>query len=253
VLIPTAPPSRPAPEAEARKARRARPSVPTLAAVLLLTACAFAFAKIAGEVGRGKGAGETRTFDQAVLRALRNPADLADPVGPAWLEEVGRDMTALGGIGVLTLVTVASIGFLLVQRRRRLALLLAAAIGGGQALSLTLKHHFDRPRPALVPHLSWTATSSFPSGHALTATVTYLTLALLLARTESTWRAKVYLVTVAALLSMLVGVSRVYMGVHWPTDVIAGWAAGTMWAILAWLVVRRVDAEQLAHRIQRSG
>lgn len=190
--------------------------------------------------GRLLGGGP-RGFDQAVLLSLRNPADLADPIGPPWLEVFARDITALGGIPVLTLVTLGAFGFLLMVRKRRTAVLLLVAVGGGLLLSSGLKDMFDRPRPDLVPHTVQVATQSFPSSHAMMSAITYLTLGALLARTQPRRRVKAYLLVSAVLLTLLVGVSRVYLGVHWPTDVLAGWWAGAAWAMLCGAALRRLQ------------
>lgn len=199
-----------------------------LAVILSLAAAAlWAFLSLAGEVMEG----ETHGFDTAILLALRTPGDPADPLGPVWVEELARDMTALGGVTVLTFVTLAAAGFLWLGARRATALYLLAAVGSGLALSNTAKALFDRPRPDLVPHGASVYTASFPSGHSMMAAVTWLTLALLLATTFHGRRLKVYVVALAVLVTVAVGVSRVYLGVHWPTDVLAGWAAGGAWAL----------------------
>ena len=142
-----------------------------------------------------------------------------------------RDLTALGGVAVVGLTTAAVVGFLLIDRKRHAALLVAAATLGGQALSLVLKESFGRPRPDVVPHLMAASTSSFPSGHSLTAAVTYLTLGTLMARLVERRSLKLYVIGMALLVTALVGASRVYLGVHYPTDVLGGWAAGLAWAI----------------------
>ncbi len=172
-------------------------------------------------------------------------------MGPAWLEEVARDLTAIGGIAALCLVTVAVGGYLLICRKYgALALLLAATLGG-LLLSALLKERFDRPRPAVVPHKSLVMTSSFPSGHSLNSAVVYLTLGSLLAGLSRQRRLKVYFFSVALLLSFLVGVSRVYMGVHYPTDVLAGWCAGLAWALSCGLVARRLTRRGLVEGVDR--
>lgn len=104
--------------------------------------------------------------------------------------------------------------------------------------ALPLKMGFDRVRPDLVPHGSFVYTASFPSGHALMSAVTYLTLGALLASVHSPARVKAYFLAVAMVLTLLVGVSRVYLGVHWPTDVAAGWSVGAAWALMSWLLMR---------------
>jgi len=199
-----------------------------LAAVLLIGGSLWAFAELADEVLEG----ETHAFDQALLLALREIHDPATPIGPTWLREVARDITSLGGAAFLSLLTLASVGFLLLCRKYAAALLAAAAVVGGALLSITLKIGFDRPRPDLVPHAVEVYSASFPSGHAMLASTTYLTLGALLAAVQSDRRTKVYLMSWAILLGILVGLSRIYLGVHWPTDVLAGWCVGSSWALL---------------------
>ena len=203
-----------------------------LAVFLVVAAALYAFAELADEVNEG----DARAFDTAVLLAFRNPADLADPVGPRWLEAVIRDITSLGSTAVLTLVSITVIGYLLMDGKRAAALLVTGAVGGGAAVSSLLRHGFGRPRPDLVAHLVDVHTLSFPSGHAMLSAITYLTLGALLARVQTRRRIKAYVLTVAVGTTLLVGVSRVYLGVHWPTDVLAGWCAGAAWAMLCWLV-----------------
>lgn len=206
-----------------------------LLAGLALAAGAFwLFIELAGEVLEGG----TRGIDRAILLALRSAGDAADPRGPPWLEEMMRDFTALGGLGVLSLFTAAAIGYLLLDGNRRAAAAVFVAVAGGQLLSTLLKLGFDRPRPDLVPHEVLVYTSSFPSGHAMLSAVTYLTLGAMLAGIHSRMRHKIYLLVLALLLTVVVGASRVYLGVHWPSDVIAGWAVGAGWALICLTAVR---------------
>jgi undecaprenyl-diphosphatase len=213
--------------------------------LLALVALGWAFLGLADEVMEG----ETHAADRALLLALRVPGELSDPVGPLWVEEMGRDLTALGGIAVLTLVTVAVAGLLWLQRAGRTALFLLAAVAGGTVVSTLTKAVFDRPRPDLVPHEVAVYTASFPSGHSMMAAVVWLTLGALLARAQTRRLLKVYVLTVATLVTLAVGVSRVYLGVHWPTDVLAGWTAGAAWALACfglarWLGLRgRIEPE----------
>jgi undecaprenyl-diphosphatase len=200
--------------------------------VLLLAAALWTFVSIANEVMEG----ESHAFDKTILLAMRAPQDLEDPWGPLWLEKLARDFTALGGTGVLTFLILAVLGFLLLQGKPRVAGVTVIAIGTGMLLSPVLKLGFDRPRPDLVPHEVSVYSASFPSGHALHAAVVYLTLGALLARVQPHRRLKGYVLTVSVVLMVLVGSTRVYLGVHWPTDVLAGWAAGAAWAILFWLL-----------------
>ena len=146
-----------------------------------------------------------------------------------------------GGVGVLTLLTLAVCGFLLMQGRRRATALVLASVVGGVVLSSLLKLGFDRPRPDLVPHGSLVYTASFPSGHAMMAAVVYLTLGALLARVQSERRLQVYLLALAVLTTVAVGISRVYLGVHWPSDVLAGWTAGAAWALACWLAAGWIE------------
>lgn len=202
-------------------------------AVFFVAAAAlFGFGALLNEVGEG----ETRHFDAAILLAFRHPGNLAQPIGPPWLLGMVRDITSLGGTAVLTLITIAVVGYLLMDGKRATALLVFAAVGGGTVLSNLLKFGIERPRPELVSHLVDVNSSSFPSGHAMVSAVTYLTLGALLARVQPRRRIKVYLLSVAVGTTLLVGMSRVYLGVHWPTDVLAGWCAGAAWAMTCWLI-----------------
>lgn len=208
---------------------------------LILLAVVFtgtwAFVELADEIGEE----ETRAFDEWVLQSLRNPDDSADPIGPGWMEEAGRDVTALGGLTVLLLVTLGTAGYLFMERKPRAAWLVLAAIVGGVAISFALKSGFDRPRPDLVAHGTRVYTSSFPSAHSMLSAITYLTIGSLMVRLHSRWSVKVYALALAVLLTLAVGASRVYLGVHWPTDVIAGWSGGAAWALLWWVVVRTLQ------------
>ena len=214
-----------------------------LAVPLVVGGALWAFVVIAGEVRDG----ELHGFDSTILLALRNPADLADPLGPPWFEEAARDITALGGNAVLTLVTVGAVTWLVLSGKRAAALLVFVAVAGGMLLSTGLKLGFERPRPDLVPHAARVYTASFPSGHAMLSAVVYLTIGALLARVQEGRRRRVFILTVAVLLTVLVGASRIYLGVHWPSDVLGGWCAGAAWALGCWglalLLQRRGSVE----------
>lgn len=203
----------------------------TMSIIAIIAAALFAFVKLGAEVIQGK----TRRLDEVLIVGLRTPGNLDDPIGPGWVEEMMRDFTALGGSAVLSLVTLAVTGFLVIARKRHMAVSVAAAVITGMLVSQTLKWGFARPRPDLVPTLAPIYTSSFPSGHAMVSAVVYLTLGVLIARTPIRTAMKAFVLATAVLLTVLVGVSRVYLGVHWPTDVIAGWAGGAAWALLCWL------------------
>lgn len=184
------------------------------------------FVELADEVTEG----ETHSIDEQLLLALRTPADHSDPLGPGWVEEMGRDFTALGSVGVLTLMILGTLGYLLLSRHYRTTLFTLVVASGGVLLTVFLKSGFNRPRPDLVPHGMEVYSASFPSGHAMMSAIAYLTLAAILTQVVTRWRLKVYLLSVAVFLTVLVGISRVYLGVHWPSDVIAGWAVGGVWA-----------------------
>jgi undecaprenyl-diphosphatase len=205
--------------------------------LFLLAGSTWSFIELADAVQEG----DTLAIDRALLLALRSPANPADPLGPGWLAEMGRDITALGGVAVLTLLTLAVTAFMALRRLWHAAGLLLAAVGSGILASTLLKAAFERPRPDLVPHGSYVSTASFPSGHSMMAAVVYLTLGALLARVEPDGRVKVFVLTSAVLLTLLVGISRVYLGVHWPTDVLAGWTVGAGWALLFWLIARALQ------------
>ena len=217
-------------------ARWVRSNVELGALLVLALAIAgvWAFAELADEVVEGA----TRNLDRDLLLLLRTPGDPDDPVGPDWVEEIMRDFTAMGGIAVLTIATLAVAGFFLLQRKFSSTLYLLVAVGGGLLISSVTKEAFDRPRPDLVPYGSIVHTASFPSGHSMLAAVVYLTLGVLVARTLPQRRLKIYVLSLATFVAILVGLSRVYLGVHWPTDVLAGWLAGVAWACLCMLVAR---------------
>ena len=177
-------------------------------------------------------------FDTEIMLAFRQAGQPDVPIGPAWLEGAVRDITSLGSTSVLVLVTTAAIIYLLLIRRPATALLMFVAVAGGQVLSSLLKFEVDRPRPDLVSHLVSETSLSFPSGHAMLSAVTYLTLGSMAARFLPGRTTKIFVLGLAILTTLLVGASRVYLGVHWPSDVLAGWCAGFAWAMLCWLVAR---------------
>jgi undecaprenyl-diphosphatase len=202
------------------------------ACVLLLI-----FLKLASEIAEG----QTQAFDIMILKALRNPNDLSKPIGPAWLEGVLLDLTALGSSTVLGLVVFAVVGFLLLHTRYYTALFVALTSSSGELVSSAMKQVFNRPRPSVVPHLRDVFTTSFPSGHAMESAIVYLTLGAILMRVTESRLTKVYCLGMAILLTLLVGISRVYIGVHYPTDVIGGWIIGFVWASICWLAAQHFE------------
>ncbi len=184
--------------------------------------------------------GDTQAFDTWALRAMRNGDDLAQPLGPPWLAPMARDITSLGGWTVLTLVTVAVAGFVALGKEPRPAWVILGAVVSGVAFSQTVKALVARPRPTVVPHLAEAVSASFPSGHSMLSAVVYLTLGALAAGQIRRRGQRLWVLATALGVTFLVGVSRVYLGVHYPTDVLAGWTAGLAWAALWWLLARRL-------------
>lgn len=186
--------------------------------------------------------GDYLALENRILRSFRTPEDPGVGIGPHWLPEMARDITALGSTAVLTLLVILVLGWLAFRRKFHTALFIFAATVSGTLLSLVLKNAFGRERPTAVPHLMIETSLSFPSGHSMLSSVVYFTLGAALASTVKRRIEKIFFVLAAALLSFLTGVSRLYMGVHYPTDVLAGWAAGTAWALLcgtvAWWLQR---------------
>lgn len=173
-------------------------------------------------------------WDRAIMLGLRTPSDPGTPLGPGWLFPFMRDVTALGGGRLLTFIVLAVAGLLLVRRLYLAALLtVLASWSGGQVVAL-VKQHFGRARPDIVPRLIEVGELSFPSGHAASSAVVYLTLAALAMQAVRERRVRTYIVACAVLLVGLIGISRVYLGVHWPSDVLAGWSFGTFWALGWW-------------------
>ncbi|GAA0854667.1 phosphatase PAP2 family protein [Aliiglaciecola litoralis] len=188
-------------------------------------------------------AGSSAHIDEKILLMLRNEYDVSDPIGPMWVEEMMRDITAFGGVGILVAISLMVFSYLLLSGNHTLAWSFFVAITTGITVSFALKYGFTRPRPDLVPHGSYVYTSSFPSGHAMMSSLIYFTIAGMLAKVGFERRIKSYFFFVAVILTVAVGVSRVYLGVHWPTDVLAGWMTGTGWAMLSLFIVRYCRAK----------
>ncbi|MET3925809.1 phosphatase PAP2 family protein [Devosia sp. 2618] len=198
-----------------------------LAAIALASGLVLAFLGLADIVAEG----ETQAFDNAVLMLFRDPNDITQVIGPAWVHEMVRDITALGSFSLLGLLVMAVGSCLLLARMRNSAILLVVSVLGGTVLSTLLKMTYNRPRPDLMA-MSQQFTSSFPSGHAMLSAVTFLTVGALLARIAPTRSMKVFSISLAIFLTVIVGFSRIYMGVHYPSDVLAGWCLGAAWALL---------------------
>ncbi|MES2475799.1 MAG: phosphatase PAP2 family protein [Verrucomicrobiota bacterium] len=217
-----------------------QPLMPALALVILVAV--WGFTALAGEVMEK----ETHDFDEFILLAMREPGDTAAAIGPPWLGEMARDITALGGFTLLTGVTVIATGVALLSGKPRLAVAGVISVVLGSLLVRALKYGYNRPRPDLIEHAMLATNPSFPSGHSTMAALVWLTLGMVIARTQPRHRVRVFVVAISVVITLLVGVSRVYLGVHWPTDVLAGWTLGGAWAALFWMISIRID-----HRAQR--
>ena len=208
-----------------------------LLTLLALLAALWAFLALTGEVREG----DTSRFDRMILLAFRTPGNLATPVGPRWVQESARDFTALGGFTALGLIVVLAVLILILLDRRTQALIVGLTAVFAQGFGELVKHLIDRPRPDIVPHLDLVYSSSFPSGHALMSPAVYLTLAAIVAASRPRPAIRRLLLVGAVMLVIVIGVSRVYLGVHWPSDVLAGWTLGTAIALAASLAIARTS------------
>ena len=220
-------------DANGRQGRMAE--IRPLAILLCASSLILGFGLLAEEVFEGDAA----AFDARVAGLFRS-AGSATPIGPPWLQELARDVTSLGSYAVLGLILLTAVGYLLLVYKRATALFLAGSVVGGMVLSTLLKLAFNRPRPDL-PTTARVFTASFPSGHAMLSAVTFLTLATILTRAETDPRIKAYFVSIGIFLTVAVGVSRVYIGVHYATDVLAGWCAGSAWTMLCWALANWLE------------
>jgi len=219
----------------------ARTELAAVAALLVAAVGVMTFVEVADDMAEADG----QAFDQHVLTILRPYADdPSRPWGPWWLKEAAADITSLGGISVLGLFAVIVIVFLLIQRKWLSALLLPLGLLGGVVLSEGLKAMFERQRPPAAMQAVETINASFPSGHALLSTVFYLSVAVMLTRAFSRRRQKIFVLAVGIVLALLVGLTRIYLGAHWASDVFAGWAVGAAWAMVLWLVVYGIERIQ---------
>jgi undecaprenyl-diphosphatase len=187
--------------------------------------------------------GRIQKFDEYVLLMIRQAEDPSQLRGPGWLRYFMRDITALGGAPVLTLITLGVIGYLILRKSYRPLWLILVATLSGLGMSMFLKFSFIRPRPSVVPYLMIETTPSFPSGHSMMSAVIYLTLAAVLTRLETSNKVRIYTVSIALVLVFLIGISRVFLGVHYPTDILGGWTFGVVWAVLCWYIARYLQKQ----------
>jgi len=196
-------------------------------AVLLAASALFAW--MADEVGEGS----TQRFDNAVLLWLKQHSS-------PLLDRLALEVTALGSGGVVVMMVLVSTAFLWMSKHRYSVLMLWVALLGGEALNGLLKRAFDRPRPNLFQWKTTASLSSFPSGHAMTSVIVYVTLAYLIARLEPSRAMRRLTLGFAAVLVLGIGWSRLYLGVHYPSDVLAGYAAGFAWSTFCALGIETV-------------
>ncbi len=212
-----------------------RTELALLAALALIAGAVLAFIEIADDMREEDG----HAFDWAVLRFMHPDEKApADPAGPTWLDHASADFSALGSVTILLCLVIAACGYLLLRRRALEALLLVLASGGGLAISQGLKTLFERDRPPEIYRSAEVLNQSFPSGHAMLSAVVYLTLGAMLARAEPRWRIRVYIMVLAIFIALGVGLTRIHLGVHWASDVLAGWSAGAAWAAACWVLDR---------------
>lgn len=200
---------------------------PVLAAIAIVSGLILAFLQIADEMIEG----EMEAFDASILMLFRDPGNVDQVIGPAWVHEMVRDITALGSFSLLGLIVVGVCITLLLVRMRSAAILVLVSVLGGTILSTVLKMGYNRPRPDLAA-MSHQFTASFPSGHAMLSAVTFLTLGAVLAQLAPTRALRIFAFVAAIFLTLIVGSSRIFMGVHYPSDVLAGWCLGAAWALL---------------------
>tara|TARA_R110002124_G_scaffold49437_9_gene144971 strand:- start:3110 stop:3823 length:714 start_codon:yes stop_codon:yes gene_type:complete len=217
------------------------------AAYTTLSIGVVVFAVLVGAVQLGL----TESFDRIVVLSLRNPEDLSDAWGPVWFQEAAAELTALGGYPIVVLAVVIVLIALLIARKTAAAVFLAVTLISGSVVSSLLKLFFNRARPDLVDRLDQTFTSSFPSAHAMLSMIAWLTLAAIAIRFIEMRRLRIYILIAAVILALIIGSTRVYLGVHWPSDVIAGWAIGLAWASGSWLVADKI-ARHLSGRAERN-
>ena len=203
-------------------------------AILGFSLMAFLFLELWSEIDEG----DARAIDRAVLLGFRNPTDTSGMIGPAWMEQVMKDITTLGSPTVLVLFVVAATGFMAAKRSYRMAAVVLGASLSGSLLVTLFKDVFHRTRPDVVARLVEETSMSFPSGHASNSAIIYLTITVLFIRIESSLRTRVFAATLGVLIVLSIGISRLALGVHWPTDVLAGWLFGTVWATIWAMIVK---------------
>ncbi len=209
----------------------------SLLLLLIAVASVWAFVELADEVREGGLQG----LDTRILYWLRDPMDTTRPIGPRWLAEAIRDASALGSVTVLALLVSATAAALWLEKHRPAAVWLVMAALGATGLSTLFKLFFARERPDLIAPELLPTSYSFPSGHSALSATVYLTLGAALTRVVPRASTRALVLATALLLTLFTGVSRVYLGVHYPSDVLAGWTLGLGWAALCWLIAWNIE------------
>lgn len=217
------------PAAEATPSRRVPWSIVLLAAGLIAV---LAFAFLVSRITSG----DAFAFDQRIILSLRVAGDPATPVGSARFASAVRDVTALGSSTVLAFVVGFAALLLVALGRWRIGVMVVLATALGTWANTVIKDVVSRARPDLVPHLMDESSPSFPSGHAANSAIVYLTLAVLVLPFVRPVAARGLIIGAAVILVAAIGASRVYLGVHWPSDVAGGWLYGTLWALGWWRI-----------------
>ena len=211
-----------------------------MATLVAIGVLALVFLRIGDEMSEG----ETDRFDRAVLLAFRDSP--SDPIGSPAVEAAVVQISALGSSAVTTLVVVIATLFFALAGRWRYAILMVVCTAGSAVCMTLLKSLYERPRPTMVTELDVPGGLSFPSGHSMMSAALYLTLGVLIARALPTRRLRVFAVASSAFVTILIGLSRIYLGMHYPTDVIAGWTGGAAWALICGVVINRLGRRGVA-------
>lgn len=182
----------------------------------------------------------TLSFDKTVLLSLRNKNNLSVPLFNTWLLPLMRGITFLGNSDSVTVITFLLAVYLIVKKEFGLLGIILAAIISGSLIDLFLKWYFARNRPEIVPHLVTAYYYSFPSGHAFISAVLYPAVAIIFIRITDNITVKTYITVITVLLVLLIGFSRIYLGVHFPSDVIAGWLIGLCWSSWLWILAKKM-------------
>lgn len=199
--------------------------------LLLATTCLAVFLVLALVIVSGK----SLAFDERLVLLFREAGDPRRLLGPAWFHEAMRDLTAMGSVVGLGLMMIVACVTLWLCDRRHLATGLLATVVSAQIASTLLKIAIGRERPDIVEHAALTFTASFPSGHAFLSAAVLLSIAGFVGLASRRAGIERFCYVFAVLLMLAIGTSRVYLGVHWPSDVLGGWLLGIAWSSLATL------------------